>query len=53
MELPARLSISPIFNVKDLSPYYRAHEETKEELSTFKLPKVLKTIKDIEEILDE
>ena len=51
--LPIELIIILIFNVEDLSPYYRAHEEIKEELSTPRLPKVLKTNKDIKDVLDE
>lgn len=51
--LPMELSIIPIFNVEDLSPYYRAHEEIEEELSTPRLLEVLKTNEDIKDVLDE
>ena len=53
LDLLKELSISPIFNVEDLNPYYGAYEETKEELFAPRLLEVLKTTKDIEDVLNE
>ena len=53
LKLSEELSISPIFNVEDLSPHYGDNEEAPSNISTPRLPKLPKNMDAIEDVLDQ